>query len=109
MKVRYENDRSPQNIKARALALYGNKEASLSIDAMYEAALAFSLALCGRDDVTENMEMPIAIVLYSLLKDGVGKSAASMRRGDVAVTYAKGSMTDMERLFAPFIRLRGVK
>lgn len=108
MKIIYEQDGAAERIKEKALALSGTEEPQ-HMEVLFDAALSYSLGVCGRDDVPYEMETAVAIVLAGLLKDGFSKPVTSLKRGDVAVTYASGDMEYFKNALAPFIKLRCVK
>lgn len=107
--VIFEKEKAEQRIKEGALAYLGTNEAPGNIDALFKAAVRTALAICMRNDISEDMEHAVSVLLGELIKGNAGRPVSAIKRGDVSITYSKGGVDTASRLFAPFIRLGGIK
>ncbi|MBE6963499.1 MAG: hypothetical protein E7443_02720 [Ruminococcaceae bacterium] len=75
-------------------------------DALTSMVVLWALAYCGREDVPEAMELPLA-QLVAAAADGNGTAVKALTRGDTSITYDTGSAAGSPLAgLAPFRRLR---
>ena len=102
MSVRFREG-GKERVFQQALALCGgedNERSRLLLETVCDLAAAY----CGREDVPEAMEGPLAVFLAGELEGGTPGGVHSVKRGDTTITYENGS--DPMAGLKPFVRLR---
>ena len=94
-----------ERILQQALALSG-VEGDPRAEEMLEVIASLSAAWCGRSVIPEEMEGALAALLSRQLQGEGDRQVTSVKRGDTTITYAREEQQSMERLLAPFVRLR---
>lgn len=105
MDVVYEKEGAKERIIDCALALSGCEKDERT-EKLYDLMLLSAMGICGREDVPELMEAPLAMMLGDILVNGTFRVVASVKRGDVAITYADGTGFDAKAVLSPFVKLR---
>lgn len=103
----YEKEGARERIIDYATALSGCEKDGRT-EKLYDLMLLSALGICGREDVPHLMEAPLAMMLADILKNGDFRVVASVKRGDVAITYADGTGFDVKAVLSPFVKLRCV-
>ncbi len=106
MNALYQREGAKERIEAAALQLSGLVAAPEAREALFSAAVASALNLCGREDVPEMMEPALAQILAGLYLNGMARPVSAVKRGDTAITYTSGGVSDTSALLSPFIKLR---
>ena len=105
MTARYQQEGGALRVQAKALQLSGLSTPPGGASVLHDAVVHTALALCQRRDIPPEMELPLAMLLADAYESGVGRSVATVKRGDTSITYAAGGVDQWQRLLAPFVRL----
>lgn len=95
-----------QRIFEQGVLLFGEEDIPQTADVLLDGVIRCAAAFCGRSDIPESMEWPLAVLFSRVLQDGEGRPVTSVKRGDTAVTYADRETMSMETLLSPFVRLQ---
>ena len=94
-----------ERILQQGMTLAGSEDRARA-EAVLDALVSLSAAWCGRETIPEQMEGMLAALLCRQLQGENGRAVTSVKRGDTTITYAQEDQATMERLLAPFVRLR---